>query len=63
MADQFHLVERVVDGHRGGLVLLDTHDLAGFVVVGDVAVLPVDTRGGGHGERGVEVVERGRFVQ
>ena len=34
MADQFHLVERVVDGHRLGRVFLDPHDAAGLVLVG-----------------------------
>ncbi len=33
MADQFHLVERVVDRHRLGRVFLDPHDLPGLVVV------------------------------
>ena len=36
MADQFHLVEGVVDGHRFGRVLLDPHDAAGLVLVGCV---------------------------
>ena len=33
VADEFHLVERVVDGHRRGRVLLGAHDAPGLVVV------------------------------
>ena len=33
MADQFHLVERVVDGHRRRRMVLDAHDPTGHVIV------------------------------
>ena len=34
MSDELHLVERVVDAHRFGGMVLDADHLSGFVVVG-----------------------------